>query len=233
MKHFCSILMIIFIVNSGYALERKELINVSIDEFMSDLQPNVIAPNDHLAVIWLVPIEHWEISFESDQSMSESEKQEFLNTLDPYFLIAICQADISTFGAFKFYTKKQVEKNLNVVLYKDSDDSLSLFPTDDVSEDVSVLLAMLRPMFAQAAGNLGENFHFFVFKNYDRNSNPILDPYLISNLNISIKTKKDEFLDSIIEFPLNSLYVPRMCPNGKPAHVSWKYCPWTGSELNE
>jgi hypothetical protein len=25
--------------------------------------------------------------------------------------------------------------------------------------------------------------------------------------------------------------LPRMCPNGKPAHVTWVVCPWDGSKL--
>jgi hypothetical protein len=35
----------------------------------------------------------------------------------------------------------------------------------------------------------------------------------------------------VLETPLNSLFVPRTCPNGKPAHVSWKFCPWGGERL--
>jgi hypothetical protein len=34
-----------------------------------------------------------------------------------------------------------------------------------------------------------------------------------------------------LELPLDSLFVPRLCPNGKPAHVSWDYCPWSGKKL--
>jgi hypothetical protein len=34
-----------------------------------------------------------------------------------------------------------------------------------------------------------------------------------------------------IEMPIDALFVQRMCPNGKPAHVSWVVCPWDGGKL--
>ena len=59
----------------------------------------------------------------------------------------------------------------------------------------------------------------------------ILDPYQPGGLQVDLKRKNNQPLQAKIEFPLNSLYVPRRCPNGKPAHVSWKFCPWTGAKL--
>ncbi|MBW4643856.1 MAG: hypothetical protein KME23_12850 [Goleter apudmare HA4340-LM2] len=56
-------------------------------------------------------------------------------------------------------------------------------------------------------------------------------PYKSGKLNISFNGKGNQQIGSVVNLPLNSLFIPRLCPNGKPAHVSWKYCPWDGTPL--
>ena len=34
-----------------------------------------------------------------------------------------------------------------------------------------------------------------------------------------------------VELPINALFVPRLCSDGREAHVTWNYCPWTGERL--
>jgi hypothetical protein len=42
---------------------------------------------------------------------------------------------------------------------------------------------------------------------------------------------KRQDISLTIERPIDALLVPRLCANGKPAHVSWTYCPWDGKKL--
>lgn len=80
-------------------------------------------------------------------------------------------------------------------------------------------------------GNLGSNMHFFVLADRNANDERIIDPYEVNALRIGLKKSDGERLNVVLETPLNSLFVPRTCPNGKPAHVSWKFCPWGGERL--
>jgi hypothetical protein len=31
-----------------------------------------------------------------------------------------------------------------------------------------------------------------------------------------------------IDPPINALFVPRVCEDGREAQVTWKFCPWMG-----
>ena len=76
-------------------------------------------------------------------------------------------------------------------------------------------------------------FDFFVLSDTDQGDR-LLSPYGNSTLLVTLTNKKGEVLEPIrFEMPLDSLFVPRMCPNGKPAHVSWVVCPWDGSKLEK
>jgi hypothetical protein len=52
-------------------------------------------------------------------------------------------------------------------------------------------------------------------------------------LTFDLKTRKDVQLTSRVGMPLDSLFKPRFCPNGKKAHISWEFCPWSGKKLKE
>jgi hypothetical protein len=80
-------------------------------------------------------------------------------------------------------------------------------------------------------GNLGKNFHFYVLSDKRNSSHRLIDPYKKGLIEIQLMKNKDDLINAEIELPLNCLYVPRKCPNGKDAHISWSYCPWTGKKL--
>ena len=100
-----------------------------------------------------------------------------------------------------------------------------------VNTDLELILAMLTPLLEAAAGNLGNNMHFYVLNDKSESSQRLLDPYQEGSMDIQLKKMNGDPIIANIEMPLNTLYIPRKCPNGKDAHISWKYCPWTGVQL--
>ena len=55
-----------------------------------------------------------------------------------------------------------------------------------------------------------------------------------SRLRVKLLNSDGEVRNNMsIDMPLNELFIPRLCNNGKPAHVSWHYCPWGGERLPE
>jgi hypothetical protein len=80
-------------------------------------------------------------------------------------------------------------------------------------------------------GRLGENLNFFVYEDQNKDGR-VISPYSPGALKVTLAHKDGAALDPFVfELPLDSLYVPRHCPNGKPAHVSWVVCPWDGTKL--
>ncbi len=228
-----SALLIFIATSAAFALERKTIDKVSTDEFIKDTQITSPGGPGQMNLIWWIPFEFWESIYANDKNTSEADKEKTMKVLKPYSLVAICQAEISDFGAFKFYSKEEILNRLNITLEDANGNTCKLIPLKDVDPDINVLLAMFKPIFSAAAGNMGENFHFYVLKDYEPNDKRIVDPYRFGKIKFQLGKRSGGILEARLDLPLNSLYVPRICPNGKPAHVSWKYCPWTGKKFEE
>jgi len=108
------IISILITTSTVYALEKKQIGSVDTDKLIEDTQFSASSGADHLNFLWWVPYEFWHATFINDKTTSESDKKMILNTMRPYSLLMICQADISAFGAFKFYSKDEIESKLDI-----------------------------------------------------------------------------------------------------------------------
>jgi len=227
------VISIIVMVSTVYAIEKKPIAAVDTNQLTEDTQISAPCDNDHMNFIWWVPPEFWQATYANDKTTSEPDKKLIINTLRPYSLLMICQADISSFGSFKFYSKDEIESKLDITFKSKNGSLIKLIPLKDIDSDLQLMLDIFKPMFTAAAGNLGQNMHFFVFEDYDSTGKRKIDPYRFGTLNLRIGNREGKLMQTQLDFPLNSLYVPRKCPNGKEAHVTWKYCPWTGEKLED
>lgn len=219
-------------ISNSFALDRKDLASINLNEILKDTQAQPSNAGDkHLSLIWWVPFEYWASVFSRDSNINESLKKEMLGTLENYSILAVVQADISSFGAFNFYPNDHILKNLKVT-YKNSNNKISIIkPTNSYSNDLKILLSQITPVLKAAMGNMGESFNFYIFDDKNTKGGRILDPYKNGLLKVDLKKSNKENINVSFETPLNSLFHPRLCPNGKPAHISWNYCPWSGKEI--
>jgi hypothetical protein len=225
---------IVLTVTCAMAAEKKLIKDVDTDAFTNDTQVTPAGTGDnHLALVWWIPNEFWKSLFARDKKTSETDKKAMLDAMSGISLLAVVQADITPFGAFKFYSKEEIEKKI-FISYTDAGGKkqrLSLMQTID--PDLEVLLGVFKPILGNAMGNLGNNMHFYVLDDKSNSSIRLLDPYREGVINIQLTKKNDDLMTADIQLPLNSLFIPRKCPNGKDAHISWKYCPWTGKRLED
>ena len=147
--------------------------------------------------------------------------------------MAVVQADITAIGAFRFYSKEEIAKNMTLSYTEDAGKELGITPMQKISPDLELLLGIFKPILGVAMGNLGNNLHFYVLDDNSVTSSRLLDPYQAGLIYIQLVTRDGVSIDASIETPLNALFIPRKCPNGKEAHVTWKYCPWSGKPLPE
>ena len=216
------------------AAERKLLMHVEIDELSTDTQAMAQGSGDaHMAMMWWIPNEFWGANFSRDATLPEADKNYFLDTVANISLLAIVQADITDMAAFEFYVKEEVEQKMFITLTDTTGRRKRLLPMTSVTEDQEVVLSVFKPILEAAMGNLGKNMHFFVLNDKSKSSDRIIDPYQKGYISVQLSKRNGDLITAGIETPLNALFVPRKCPNGKAAHVSWNYCPWSGQRLNE
>jgi len=233
-KLFIAVIMLSMAVTYSVAAERKLIKEIDTEAFTSDTQVTPKGAGDnHVALAWWIPNEFWESIFSRDTTTSESDKNAMLNTLSGVSLLAIVQADISTFGAFNFYSKKEIEENMILSYSGSGGEKQRLSLVQSIDPNLEVVLGMFKPILGAAMGNLGSNMHFYVLNDRAKSVSRLLDPYRKGQIEIQLERRDKVLMDGSIEMPINALFVTRKCPNGKDAHISWKYCPWSGKKLEE
>jgi len=233
-KLFIAVIMISMIVTYSMAAEKKPLKDVDTDAFTRDTQVTLKGAGDnHVALAWWIPNEFWESILSRDATTSESDKKALLDAMSGVSLLAVVQADVSAFGAFKFYSKEEIEKNMTLSFSDTEGKKQRLSPILTIGPDLEVVLGVFKPILGAAMGNLGKNMHFYVLSDRSKSSPRLLDPYRKGQIDIQLARRDKVLMGASIEMPINALFVPRKCPNGKDAHISWNYCPWTGKRLEE
>ena len=222
-----SLMFFLMINTAGAEPQKKPLSAIDIDQFTSELQV-VLSDASSMTQVWWIPAEFWGSAFtRTNPALAE----QAMAQLADYGILAIVQADITPFAKFVFHDRDSVAERLAVSFRSYSQAPVVIKPATELSDSVQMLLGVLAPMFANTMGELGKNMHLFVMNNKDKDG-LIADPYQPGKILVELaKTKTTPERHVSIEFPVDALYEPRYCPNGKPAHISWKYCPWSGKKL--
>lgn len=232
MKLHATLIATAFLTSLAFGIERKPINEVDTEELAEETQLIPKSGDDHLTFVWWVPTEFWAATLAADPTVDKEGANQFLSQLEPYMILAGTQADIDEAGNFSIYDKETFSENISIK-YRDKDgNQIALTETKEWSPELTELLGILKPILGNAMGDIGQNIHFIVFP-AKKNGTRIVDPYIKGELEVLAETETGKKLNSNISFPLNSLYVPRRCPNGEDAHISWKFCPWTGEELPE
>ncbi|REJ88960.1 MAG: hypothetical protein DWQ35_18930 [Planctomycetota bacterium] len=233
MRRFIVCVALLLVASTLVAAEPKAIENVDTDAFTSDTQVTPTgAGDDHVALVWWIPIEFWESIMARDKNVGVAEKQAMLGAMSGTSLLVVVQADTTQTGAFKFYGKDEIEEDLSLT-YTDGDgQARQLSPVQNVNPTLATVLGIFKPILGNAMGNMGNNMHFYVLD--DRGpADRLIDPYKEGTLQIDLVKRDGTDMTAELEFPLNCLFVPRKCPNGRDAHISWEYCPWTGKKLDD
>ena len=226
--------ILLFFSNYAVAAQKKSLSTVNTDAFTADTQAFFESSGDnHVALVWWIPNEFWEAILSRDATTSEADKRSLLDALSGVSLLAVVQADISDFGAFTFYTKEEVESAMKIDFSDEKGNITNVKPLQKIDADLEVVIGVFKPILGAAMGNMGNNMHFYVLSDTTASSDRLIDPYKKGALDFQLKKKNKSTMETAIELPLNALFVPRKCPNGKDAHISWDYCPWSGKALKE
>ncbi len=234
MEIFVRLLFTLIFVFCSYAsigADRKPIDEVDPAALNAETQ-KMKNPGSGMDFVWWIPPEFWQIVLTQDPSVPEAQVQQMIGVLRPYSVLAVVQADISPFGSFKFFDRDRVMAGLSVSIVREGGAISAISHLEASDPDLRIMLDQMKPVLAAAMGNIGQNFYFFPLPDTDSEGNRVASPYEKGTLRVRLSAR-DENLPSVldIELPIDALFVPRICPNGKPAHVSWKFCPWNGEKL--
>jgi hypothetical protein len=226
---FSTLTLCLLAANLG-AAEKKAVGDVDSTVLIRELQQ--MSNDEGIVVAWWMPSEFWEVALSSEKSLTPAQMEDVMKVLRQYTFLAVVDGEVGG-ATIDFKDRAAVAKALSVEVRDGSGKGRKVVPVDPVPDDVQPLLTVLVPAMGAAMGNLGRNLHFFVFQDKEKDGR-IFSPFDHGAVVVKLSGRESRpDITLSIERPVDSLLVPRVCANGKPAHVSWTYCPWDGKKLPE
>jgi hypothetical protein len=216
--------------SSAIAVEPKKPVDVNVAALTAETQK--VSSIDGIHIAWWIPTEFWEASLVQRQNVPASNRDSLMKSLRGYSMLAITQGKARPLGDIEFYDREAILKGAKIEVF-DGKLWSRIEPVEEVPEDLQLLIKVMSPMLEASLGKLGQNLQFFVLDD-EVGGKRLISPFGNSSLRVTLTNKSGELVTPFVfTMPLDALYVPRICPNGKPAHVSWVVCPWDGTKLPE
>lgn len=206
---------------SGAAGDDYEM---SLEEVIKDCQ-KYSKQVDRMTLLWWIPEEFWRLAVSQDPTVTEEGIEEFLSVLRPYTIVVAVDGKIGAFGGLTYTPEEEL---FSMIRIQDSE-GISYAPLygDEVDPNVENFMAMLKPIFSNMAGAMGENMNFFVFPAETDDGGKIADPGSEGTFKVLIGDEEFRW-----KLPLGSLLPPKVCPRcGEKLSGAYKYCPYDGVKL--
>ena len=222
MRNTILALLLFGVLGSLQAQQRRDLKEVDLDAMLDETQ-FASDDEDYIDLIWWIPMEYWKAVYAQDPSIPQDEADEMISILKNYDIVAAVRGKIGYFGGVTFQDEISIREQL---VFKYDDVTYDPLNTDKLDANLKSFIDIMRPMFSNMMGDMGENLYFVVYQDGANNS-AIIDPYGDKNLTLTL----NDFSDSL-QFPLSSLLQPKKCPrDGALFNGKWLYCPHHGDAL--
>ncbi len=234
----CFALAALFFASTLSAAERKPLkeVNVALMMRECELLPATNRDPDgrYIGKAFWIPHAYWQVIFAKNETMPDKERQDALKQLDGVFLVGLLLGEHQPApNPTQFYDRKEILKGFKISVIDTQGKRKMLSITEKTNPFIDFVLKNMRPMVEGTIGEAGKHLEIVVIDNRNPDGSPIIDAYGPGRIDIRMVRESGQNVDSYTELPMNSLYVPRKCPNGRDADISWKFCPWTGQRLPE
>ena len=199
--------------SSAFSAEKRPLEEVDIDALTSEAQLSIGSSQDEFNLVWIIPSEFWAATFAQDATIPEVERRAIMEELNKYVIVGVVRAEISPFGAFRFHPEMSVFNSLHLNFVTAEGTRLPINVQQRVNGDAQVLIDTMKPVLRASLGEMGDNFHLFVCENSVGREGRQLSGYDTGTIQISLdRLGKNTGGMKELAFPLDSLHVPRDCP---------------------
>jgi hypothetical protein len=154
-----------------------------------------------------------------------TQAEAFIKVLRPYIVIVALDGEMGPLGGITYKSKETIQSTMQII---DSEGN-HYFPlaNDKIDTDTNNFLSLMKPVFANMLGAMGENMNFYLFPAKNEKGNNIVDVKKEGKFSIVIDKAEYKW-----KLPLSSLLPPRLCPiDSEQLNGAWKYCPTHGVDL--
>jgi len=222
MKHLFILIALCFLLATSTSAQHLP----DFGQFMKETQVSQNVPGK-VSMAWWIPVEFWEITFRREESMTDEQRTEFVETLRPYTLFAVVDGKVGAFGGVTYTPEETISRTL--VFIDREDNEYKPLAKEEINPDVRNLLDVMKPILVNMMGQMGQNLNFYVFADADEQTERIADPYTEGKVRLAFQNVEYQW-----RTPLSSLLAPKQCPvDEELMSGAWKYCPYHGKELVE
>jgi len=192
----------------------------TLQKFIKETQ-QLKSEGSGMTIVWWIPSEYWEASFRQDKTLSEDGIKMFLETVDQYDLALVIDVEFGMMGSIKGKGPEYV--NSHITLTYDGETYQPL-PVKDINDDMINFLDMMKPLFVNMMGNLGNEIEFAVFQ---KDGAKIINP--LSEGHFELNYDGDDFR---FRLPLAALLPDKVDPKtGEVFPGNYEFNPYTGDAL--
>ena len=178
---------------------------------------------ERLTIVMWMPEQYWEASLGSNPRLTQVGKEEFLDAVRPYTIVAVVDAKVGITGALSFSETLAADVKLE-------DDAGNVYePIDPQAQsgDIKNMLQTLKPVFANAMGPFGAHLEVLVFPANRKDGKRIADPIKDGFLVVRVADQRFRY-----RLPLGSL-LPAMIDKrtGETFPGNYHFNPYTGDKL--
>jgi hypothetical protein len=198
-----------------------------VDEIINETQQRVAG--DHVAgIVWWIPVEFWEAAARAQGRKPDGT----LDTLRDYTMMVVAVGNVGELGNIKWHNGEEIRKN--VELLDASGTAYAPLAMADVNNNAQTMAKVMRPIFVNSLGALGENLEIIYFPAKNKAGQSLADAKNRGTFSLRMKQMGDVDHTFQWNLPLNSLMPPKFCPVGKErVQSNWNFCPWHGVALSE
>lgn len=208
------------ITGTSLAAESKTDLNA----FMQETQ-KMSQKADEMVMVWWIPEEFWRISFAQNPTMTEAQVEEFIKVLRQYTLVVAVEGKVGAFGGITYKSEADIRADIRI---KDNERNYYRpLGENKVDADTMNFLSMMKPVFANMLGPMGQNMHFILFPSKSKRGKNIANAKKEGVFYIELGKREFRW-----RLPLGSLLPPKTCPTcGEKLSGAYKFCPWDGTKL--
>ncbi len=179
-----------------------------------------------LKLAWWIPVEFWEQAL-LQQGVTGFEIQSFLDVLEPYVFVGMIDGAIGDYGTVSYMDEKIMSATLRVT--GTSGEQRTPLDPEEIPEELDYMLSLLKPMLQGMMGEMGANFHFYVFSDEMTDGTRFCDPFATGS--VKIETSRS---NHSIRTPLGPLLPPKVCPEDEEEFMGdYNFCPYCGHALED
>jgi len=175
-------------------------------------------------MIWWIPSEYWQAAFKANPVITPEQQTEFIRVVDDYLVLCVLEGTIGPFGGISGTAKEQLLAKTSAVV---DGHTLKPLADEELSNDARNFFQMMKPMFANMMGQIGQGMEFVVFKGKNEEGRKYVNPVQKGFLTVRLGDKEFKY-----RLPLGCFLPPKYDPKtGEEFPGNYIYSPFTGTEL--